>query len=53
MVGSIVHGLNVIKSFDADHPQMTLSQVAERTGMTRAGARQYLLTLAHLGYVYH
>ena len=53
VVGSIVHGLNVIKSFDADHPQMTLSQVAERTGMTRAGARRYLLTLAHLGYVYH
>ena len=53
VVGSIVHGLNVIKSFDADHPQMTLSQVAERAGMTRAGARRYLLTLAHLGYVYH
>ena len=53
VVGSIVHGLNVIKTFDADHPQMTLSQVAERAGMTRAGARRYLLTLAHLGYVYH
>ena len=51
VVGSIVHGLSVIKSFDADHPQMTLSQVAERVGMTRAGARRYLLTLAHLGYV--
>ena len=32
---------------------MTLSQVADRAGMTRAGARRYLLTLAHLGYVYH
>lgn len=52
VVGSIAHGLNVIKSFDADHPQMTLSQVAERVGMTRAGARRYLLTLTHLGYVY-
>ena len=53
VVGSIVHGLNVIKTFDADHPQMTLSQVAERADMARAGARRYLLTLAHLGYVYH
>ena len=53
MVGSIAHGLNVIRSFDADHQKMTLSQVADRAGMTRAGARRYLLTLAHLGYVYH
>lgn len=51
MVGSMVHGLNVIKSFDSDHPQMTLTQVAERTALTRAGARRYLLTLVHLGYV--
>jgi IclR family pca regulon transcriptional regulator len=50
-VGSIAHGLNVIKAFDAEHSQLTLSQVAERTGMPRAGARRYLLTLVHLGYV--
>jgi IclR family pca regulon transcriptional regulator len=30
---------------------MTLSQVAERTGMTRASARRVLLTLEDLGYV--
>ena len=30
---------------------MTLSEVSARTGMTRAGARRYLLTLLHLGYV--
>ncbi|GAB4137449.1 MAG: IclR family transcriptional regulator [Sphingomonadales bacterium] len=53
MVGSLSHGLNVIKAFDAEHRQMTLTQVAERTGMTRSGARRYLLTLAELGYVYH
>jgi IclR family pca regulon transcriptional regulator len=50
-VGSLVHGLNVIMAFDADSPQMTLSQVAEKTGMNRAGARRYLLTLAHLGFI--
>jgi IclR family pca regulon transcriptional regulator len=42
----------VLKAFDRDHPQMTLSSVSERTGMTRAGARRYLLTLEHLGYIY-
>jgi len=30
---------------------MTLSEVSGRTGMTRAGARRYLLTLVHLGYI--
>jgi IclR family pca regulon transcriptional regulator len=50
-VGSLVHGLNVIMAFDAEHAQMTLSEVAEITGMNRAGARRYLLTLAHLGFI--
>src|ERR1700682_4383185 len=51
-VGSVRHVLDVLKAFDRDHPQMTLSSVSERTGMTRAGARRYLLTLEHLGYLY-
>jgi IclR family transcriptional regulator, pca regulon regulatory protein len=50
-VAPVAHGLSVLKSFDRDHYEMTLSEVSERTGMTRAGARRYLLTLAHLGYV--
>jgi IclR family pca regulon transcriptional regulator len=50
-VGSVRHALDVLRAFDRDHPQMTLSSVSERTGMTRAGARRYLLTLEHLGYI--
>lgn len=50
-VGSVRHALEVLRTFDRDHPQMTLSSVSERTGMNRAGARRYLLTLEHLGYV--
>jgi IclR family pca regulon transcriptional regulator len=50
-VGSVAHGLSVLRSFDQDHFQMTLSEVSGRTGMTRAGARRYLLTLVHLGYI--
>lgn len=50
-VGSVAHALSVLRSFDQGHVQMTLSEVSARTGMTRAGARRYLLTLSHLGYV--
>jgi IclR family pca regulon transcriptional regulator len=52
IVGSIIHGFNVIKAFDARHQQMTLSQIAERTDMSRAGARRYLLTMVYLGYIH-
>ena len=50
-VGAVVHVMNVLRSFDAEHPKMTLSEVSKRTGLDRAGARRYLLSLAHLGYV--
>lgn len=50
-VGTVVHVMDVLRSFDADHPQMTLSEVSKRTNLDRAGARRYLLSLAHLGYV--
>jgi IclR family pca regulon transcriptional regulator len=50
-VGSVRHALDVLRAFDHAHPQMTLSCVSERTGTTRAGARRYLLTLEHLGYI--
>ncbi|WP_433755255.1 IclR family transcriptional regulator [Nocardia sp. CA-135398] len=50
-VQSLERGLAVIKAFDAQHPQLTLSDVARSTGLTRAAARRFLLTLADLGYV--
>lgn len=50
-VQSFARGLAVIRAFDADHPRMTLSEVAERTGLTRAAARRFLHTLVGLGYV--
>lgn len=49
-VASLESGLAVIEAFDAAHPRLTLTEVAARTGMTRASARRYLLTLAKLGY---
>jgi IclR family transcriptional regulator, pca regulon regulatory protein len=50
-VRSLERGLAVIKAFDAEHPSQSLSDVARRTGLTRAAARRFLLTLAELGYV--
>lgn len=50
-VQSLARGLSVITAFDAVHCSMTLTEVAERTGFTRATARRFLLTLEQLGYV--
>ena len=50
-VTSLSRGLNIIRAFDATDREMTLSEVAAKTGMTRAGARRFLLTLLELGYV--
>ena len=50
-VQSLARGLAVIRAFDEEHPEMTLSDVARRTDLSRAAARRFLLTLAALGYV--
>jgi IclR family pca regulon transcriptional regulator len=50
-VQSFARGLEVIRSFSAQAPRQTLTEVAGRAGLTRAGARRILLTLQTLGYV--
>ncbi|MGH3665184.1 MAG: IclR family transcriptional regulator [Egibacteraceae bacterium] len=50
-VQSLARGLAVIRAFDADHPELTLTDVARATDLTRAAARRFLLTLVDLGYV--
>ena len=50
-VQSFARGLEVIRSFSAAAPRQTLTEVAGRAGLTRAGARRILLTLQTLGYV--
>jgi IclR family pca regulon transcriptional regulator len=52
-VQSLERGLAVIRAFDGEHPLLTLSDVSRRTGLTRAAARRFLLTLVELGYVHH
>ncbi len=50
LVQSLVKGLNVIKAFNQQRSSMTLSEVANVTGFTRAASRRFLLTLVNEGY---
>lgn len=50
-VQSLERGLAVIRAFDAENRELALSEVARSTGLTRAAARRFLLTLVKLGYV--
>jgi IclR family pca regulon transcriptional regulator len=50
-VQSLERGLAVIRAFDAEHAELTLSDVARLTGLTRAAARRFLHTLVELGYM--
>jgi IclR family transcriptional regulator, pca regulon regulatory protein len=62
-VVSLARGIEIIKAFGAqelkpparsnlrDPDALTLSEVAERTGLARAVVRRFLFTLAQLGYV--
>jgi len=50
-VQSLERGLAVIQAFGPDSSEMTISEVAQATGTTRATARRFLLTLEQLGHI--
>lgn len=50
-LSTLERGLRVLKAFDEEHPEMTLSEVAAKTGLPPAVARRCLITLVELGYV--
>jgi IclR family transcriptional regulator, pca regulon regulatory protein len=50
-VQSLDRGLAVIRAFGPDRERLSLSDVANATGLSRAAARRFLLTLVSLGYV--
>jgi len=50
-VEAIERGLDVVRALGASTAGLTLSQVAEATGLPRPTARRALVTLATLGYV--
>ncbi len=50
-IEAIARGLDVIRSFKASQPVMSLAAVAAARGLPRPTARRILLTLEQLGYV--
>jgi IclR family transcriptional regulator, pca regulon regulatory protein len=50
-VQSLDRGLSVIRALSVPGPGLTLADVARETGLARAAARRFLLTLHELGYV--
>ncbi|MCX9146100.1 IclR family transcriptional regulator domain-containing protein [Erythrobacter sp. WG] len=50
-LSTLERGLRVLKAFDEEHPEMTLSEVAAKTALPPAVARRCLITLVELGYV--
>ena len=51
IVGSVLKAFDVLKAFSRYRPRMTLSEVADYAGMSRASARRFLLTFTQAGYM--
>ena len=49
-VGSLQRGLTVLEILAAHPGGLTLTEMADKAGLTRAGARRFLLTLVSCGY---
>jgi IclR family transcriptional regulator, pca regulon regulatory protein len=50
-LSTLERGLRVLRAFDEDHSEMTLTEVAVQTGLSPAVARRCLITLVELDYV--
>ncbi|MEO8668163.1 MAG: IclR family transcriptional regulator [Bauldia sp.] len=49
-IGGFAKGLSVIEAFGPDRQRLTIAEVSRLTGLERATARRYLLTLVAGGY---
>ncbi|MEW5424794.1 IclR family transcriptional regulator C-terminal domain-containing protein [Amorphus sp. 3PC139-8] len=50
-ITSVDRGLRVLRSFDRNAPLQRVGDIAKKTGMSRAAARRFLMTLEELGYL--
>jgi IclR family pca regulon transcriptional regulator len=50
-IQSLERGLAIIRAFGPDAPEQSVGELAALTGLTRATARRFLITLTELGYV--
>ena len=49
-LSTLANGIKVITLFNGHNPEMTLSELAEKSGMHRATVRRIMVTLVALGY---
>ncbi|MGJ7908741.1 IclR family transcriptional regulator domain-containing protein [Actinopolyspora sp. H202] len=52
-IRAVERAMSVLRAFTPEHPELTLTEIANSAGLDRAGARRLLLTLVDLGYVRH
>lgn len=50
-VQSLERGIAVLLAFDEQHPEPTLAELAQITGLSRPAVRRFLITLERMGYV--
>jgi IclR family transcriptional regulator, pca regulon regulatory protein len=50
-VSAFARGLDMLRIFNHETPRVSVAMAADRTGLSRAAARRFLLTLNELGYV--
>ncbi|MDC5517588.1 helix-turn-helix domain-containing protein [Acinetobacter baumannii] len=50
-IAGLAKGLALLEAFGVDRQRLNVTQVAERTGISRTAARRYLKTLKFLGYL--
>lgn len=50
-IAGLAKGLAILDCFDTGRSRLSVTQTAERTGLTRAAARRHLRTLHYLGYL--
>ncbi|MCB1439332.1 MAG: helix-turn-helix domain-containing protein, partial [Nitratireductor sp.] len=48
---SLVRGLAILQCFDHQHPEMTLSEIAEAISVTSSAAYRFVVTLEREGYL--
>lgn len=51
LVGALVRGLEVLRAFNADHPTLSLSELAGVLGWSRTAPYRFVHTLQRLGYL--
>lgn len=50
-IAGLAKGLNLLECFNTERQKLNITQISERTGLSRTAARRYVRTLKYLGYL--